>query len=115
MDYQVHRALVWTGPALVVLVLVGMIPLAGFIPPPSPNASSQEIVALFAGNSAKIRLACIAMMLGFALFGTWSAALVVWTRRLEPGYPVLTYASLICLGTGMLLLEAIPVVWVWAA
>lgn len=115
MDYAVQRAMVWTGPALVLLVLGGMIPLARFIPPPSPTASSQEIAALFAENTGMIRLACIAMMLGFALFGTWSASLVVWTRRLEPDHPILTYGSLICLGTGLLFLEAIPVVWVWAA
>ena len=98
MDAGAQRMMVWSGPVVVVTFIIGLVPLSHFIPAPRPTASGEEIAALFRDDSTEIRIACALMMIGITFFATWGAGIAVWIRRMESGFPVLTYGSLILLG-----------------
>ncbi len=115
IDPSVQRILLWTGPALVAVLVIALIPLARLIPPPSPAAGREEIAAFFAANTTGIRVGCVLMMLFFTFFATWSAVLIGWVRRSEIGTPVITYACLACVGAGTVFFTVAPLTWAVAA
>jgi len=107
---RVMRWLTWSGPALIITLFASMLPI-GFLPPPSPAASAEDIAKLFIAHSLGIRLACVAMMIAFCFWATFGAALSAQIRRTEPGLPVITYASIALVGVNTLILELIPLTW----
>jgi hypothetical protein len=115
IDGTVHRLFVWTGPVVVAAILIGCIPLGHFLPAPSPTLSGHEIAELFAENQLGIRVGCLLMMTCFALFATWAATITVWIRKMEPGFPVLTYSATACVGVGTVMFELIPMTWAVAS
>jgi hypothetical protein len=115
MDAGAQRLMVWSGPVVVVTFIIGLVPLSHFIPAPRPTASGEEIAALFRDDSTEIRIACALMMVGITFFATWGAGITVWIRRMEAGFPVLTYGSLILLGAGTVYFSSIPLVWALAS
>lgn len=108
------KALIWSGPLLVVSIMFGCV-IAGFIPPPAPTDSAETIANWYAQNQVIIRVCCMAMMIGFSFYATWGAGLTVWIRRLERGTPRLTYASIALVAIGTVFFELIPLTWVVAA
>jgi len=90
------RLCAWSGPALVLLFFVGLVPLAGFIPPPAPSDSAQLIASWYQEHTTTIRIGVLVMVTGTAFNATFGSAIAVWTRRGE-AMPVLTYVQLICL------------------
>jgi hypothetical protein len=115
MDPFVHRLMVLCGPAVVAAIVIGMIPLAHFLPAPDPAAGGRQIADMFVANLLPIRIACLLMMTFFALFAAWAGEIIVWTRKMEPGFPVLTYASLASVGCALVMFEVIPMTWAVAA
>lgn len=105
----------WSGPALVVLFLIGCIPLAGFIPPPSPAASADEIAAMFRDDTTAIRIGCLVMIVGLSLIAPWGATIAAQTRRMERGFPILTYTQIACVGAALIVVIFIPMAWAVAA
>jgi hypothetical protein len=94
-----------------VLLLTGFWGLAGFIPPPSPNAGAHEIAELFRDNKDRIRAGMIVSAFGCALMAPWFAALSVHLKRIEGQYSPLSYLQL---GLGMILtLEFIIPLMFW--
>jgi hypothetical protein len=55
MTGLVLRTCTWSGIACVVLLLAGFWGVAGFIPPPSPNASAAQIAQMFREHRTGIR------------------------------------------------------------
>lgn len=112
---KVALALVWCGPAATVLLAVGLVPLARFIPPPSPADTAQQIRRLYVDNLTNVRVGMVMSIVGLALLVPWSVAVAVQTRRTERGVPALTYlqlaASAVSWTTGVLA----PLVWAVAA
>ena len=115
LNPKVQRAMVWSGPAMVVALTVGLIPLAGFVPIPSPLRSGEQIAAMYVENQLSIRIGCALMMIAGALWATWCAVIAMWTRRMESGYPSLTYACLCCIGYDVWIFESYPMCWAVAA
>jgi hypothetical protein len=109
----VLRACTWSGIACVLLLLGGFWGVAGFIPPPSPNASAHEIAQMFRDNRTGIRAGMIIAMFGAALMAPWFTALSVHLKRIEGRYSPLAYLQL---GLGMILtLEFILPLLCWEA
>lgn len=111
MTGAVLRACTWSGIACVVLLLVGFWGVAGFIPPPSPNASAHDIAQMFRDDKTSIRAGMIISAFGCALMAPWFAALSVHLKRIEGRYSPL---SSLQLGLGMILtLEFIIPLMFW--
>jgi hypothetical protein len=115
LNPTVQRILLWTGPALVAVLVIALIPLAHLIPPPSPADSREQIAAFFAAHTTGIRVGCVLMMIFFTFFATWSAVLIAWIRRIETGFPVITYASIACVGAATVFFTVAPLTWAVAA
>jgi hypothetical protein len=115
MNPRLLRTLTWGGPVLTVVFAAGLIPLAGFFPPPSPAADAQTIARLYAEHATAIRLGCFAMIVGLVFLVPWGLALAAWCRRIPGADPALATGQLVCLAVSTALIEVIPTVWAVAA
>ena len=99
----------------VILTVGGFAGLAGFIPPPDPNADAIVIFDRFRENATGIRVGMALCILPAAFLLLWGAAIAAQVRRLEGEYPLLTWAFVAA--TGCITLEfAFPsAFWVAAA
>lgn len=99
----VHLVITWSSVPLIFFFFIGMVPMSGFIPPPSPMAPAAEIVAFYTSNLTSIRLGQLVSALSFTLMFAWGASIAVWTGRIERGFPILTYTQLMsCAGSSAL-------------
>ena len=99
----------------VVLTVGGFVGLAGFVPPPDPNADAMVIFERFRENATGIRVGMTLCILAAAFLLLWGAAIAAQVRRLEGEHPLLTWAFVAA--TGCITLEfAFPsAFWVAAA
>jgi hypothetical protein len=109
------KVFLWGGPVLVASVVVGMVPLLGFIPPPSATLSAEEVAAIYSESQTSIRVGCLMLMICWTLWGTWGAVIATLIKRMEAGYPLLTYSSVALLGAGVVFFLLIPMTWAVAA
>ncbi|MFI5623291.1 hypothetical protein ACIA03_07480 [Nocardioides sp. NPDC051685] len=82
-----------------VLFFLGLMPFAGFIPPPSPELSGAELMAEYGPRLNWVKLGIVTGLLGSALLVPWSALVSIQIARAEEGrrVPVLAVVSL-CAG-----------------
>jgi hypothetical protein len=85
---------------MTVLYVVGWVGFARMVPTPSPNWSAERLAQWLAANHTGMLVGCLLMITGCGLWGTWVAAISVWTFRTESRFPVLTFAQLVCVGAG---------------
>ena len=108
---RVHLAITWSAVPLIVFFFIGMVPMSGFIPPPSPLASPAEIVYFYTSHLTSLRLGLVVSALSFTLMFAWGCAIAVWTWRIERGFPILTFTQLVCCSAGSALTFMIFLVW----
>jgi hypothetical protein len=65
------KFMIWMGPLGLVLMGIGMMPLMGFVPPPSPALDAVATKVIYMHNSLGIRLGAIVMMFGAMGFLTF--------------------------------------------
>jgi MFS family permease len=100
---------------MLVLFVIGFIGLAGWVPPPDPAASAQEIAAMFREDTTEIRLGMFTSMLSMSLMAPFGVAIAAQIRRTEGRRPVLTYTQLVCVAVGTTVIVLSTVVWAVAA
>lgn len=97
----------WGGPAMAILFGIGFL-IAGFIPPPSPDDSAQQIATMYSEDQTAIRIGLIFTLISSALLGPYFAVLTVQMQRMEGVRPVLAYTQL-ALGALAIIEFIIPV------
>jgi hypothetical protein len=75
--------LAWTGPLGIGLVLVGWMALAGFLPPPRPNLSVNEVADLWREHTNLKRLGMVMCVWGGSLYVPFTIAVALMLRRIE--------------------------------
>lgn len=115
MHPKVLLACAWCGPVLVLFFFIGLVPLAGFIPPPDPSAGSTEIADMYRNDIDTVRAGLLMATISVGLFLPWGAAIAVLTRRAETGFPVLSYTQVASIGVGTLVAVLTCLVWSAAA
>lgn len=115
MSRQPQLWCAWCGPAMLVLFVLGFIVLAGWVPPPAPTDSAEQIAAMFREDTTAIRIGMFITMLSMSLMAPFGVAIAAQTRRMERGTPVLTWVSIVCLAVGTLVIVLSTVVWAVAA
>jgi succinate dehydrogenase/fumarate reductase cytochrome b subunit len=98
MNATAMRLCVWSGAALLLFFFAGLVAFAGIVPPRAPSDSAETVASWYRENATFIRIGMVAVVAAAPFFGTFGAAIAVWTRRGEQAFPVLTYTQLICLG-----------------
>lgn len=116
MNTRMQLLCAWSGPAFVLLLGLGWVGLAGYLPPHSPSASAQEIAAIYFRDSLNIRVGMMIGMFATGFYVPWSTLIYVLMRRIEgTDQPVLSLTQLIsgALGTTVFLVPAM--IWTVAA
>lgn len=98
-NIQVQKVCLWCGLIAIVVFGIGLWPIAGLIPPPSPDDSPREIQAFYADNPDAIRIGLLVVMVAGGLTGPWVAMISQQMRRMTgPDSPLANLQ----LGVGML-------------
>lgn len=95
MNQKAQLACVLAGPIMVIGWVGALIFLAGFIPPPSPGDSAQEILEQFRDDTDAIRIGLIVSVFASALLIPWSVVVGVQMARIEGRRPVLAITSVL--------------------
>src|ERR1700739_1463340 len=111
MDSGLMKAAVWSGIVLIVAMIIAQGFLMHFIPPPSPALSADKLAQKFIDRQNEIRLGCLIQCIFWSFWATWSIAITVFIRRMERGFPILTYSSLALNGGGYVFFILIPMTW----
>jgi hypothetical protein len=114
MDSRVARLCAWSGVAMMVFWMVGFWMFAGFVPPPSPTATAQEITRLYLTHPNSIRFGLLLTAVGSALLAPYCALISIQLTRIEGERPLLAYTQLI-LGATLILEFIFPVMALQAA
>ena len=107
----VIRVLAYSGFALVISLLLTQGWLMGFIPPPSPALSAEQLAQIFIDRKTDIRIGALIQCICYTFYGTWGIAITMFIRKMERGLPVLTYASIANVGGGYVFFLLMPITW----
>ncbi len=79
-----QKLCVVSGPLMALTFLIAFL-IMGFVPPPNPRLSGEEIVQLFTEDQGRIRAGGVLMIFGSALLFPWISVISVQLRRVEGG------------------------------
>src|SRR5260370_37875332 len=102
MNPKLQLACAWLGPVFVFMFFFGLVPLAQFVPPPSPSASAATIGHMYRDDPTRVRLGLLLMTMSTALTIPWGLTIANWTKRAEGRDSLLTYAPMMCIGISSL-------------
>jgi hypothetical protein len=112
MEAKVQRALVWSGPAMVVLWVGSFVAVAGFIPPSPPGDTATAVVRLYTNHTNAIKLGMVIAMAGSALLVPWAIAISGQLKRIDGAKALADVQMVSC---ALLSLEFITPIGVWMA
>lgn len=91
MNRRVELFCAWSGPVLIGLMFLGLVVFAGFVPPPSPSDSADEIAALYVRDADGIRIGMVLIMIGGAFLAPWGIGLAHQLKKTSDAHPALTH------------------------
>ena len=94
MNTMAQRLCAWSGIACIAIFFVGFWPVAGFIPPPAPTLTGEQLARLFAEDAVRIRIGMIIALFASALLASWSAAVTAQMKRMRRRVAALAYTNL---------------------
>jgi hypothetical protein len=83
----------WSGPACILVVLIGWMVMAGFLPPPSPSLSAEQAAAVWQHQTNLKRLGLILCVWGGTLYVTFTMAVMFALRHNERDGGILAKAQ----------------------
>ncbi|MDF1693556.1 MAG: hypothetical protein P1U47_14345 [Zhongshania sp.] len=111
MNTRVVSLMAWSGIVLVISLIVAQGWLMGFIPPPSPALSADEIAQIYIDRKMAIRLGTLIECVGFTFYLTWSMSIIFFMKKMERGMPVLSYTAIANAGGGYVFFLLMPITW----
>jgi hypothetical protein len=94
MNSTAQRMCAYSGIVCIVMFLVGFWLIAGFVPPPSPKLTGEQLVQLFTQDRSRIRFGMIVSLFASALLASWTAAITAQMKRMEGRGTALAYTNL---------------------
>lgn len=110
-----HRACVWGGFGFAFLTLVGLLFVAGYVPPPTPSLSASEVSILYNDHVLRIRIGMIVLMFGSALYIPFTALTALLIRNIEGHFGVISITQILGGFTNTMLFFYPPLWWLTAA
>jgi hypothetical protein len=114
MDIKWQRISTWGGVINFAMAIVGLY-IAGFLPPPSPAASAEQIAAIYRANGHSIEIGAIIFLLAIAPALPFIAVISVQMRRIEGNRRIFTYSQLVAGTASIVPLVLVPLAWAVAA
>jgi len=111
---KIELCMAWAGAAWVVLFFIGLVPLAGWIPLPSPEDSAAEVAAMYRENTNGIRAGLALIFTGTIGFIFFAATVASQCRRIKGAPTALRYAQVGSIGASTILI-AVPITIWWTA
>jgi hypothetical protein len=111
MNIGAQRLCIWCGPVMVVLWVLAFVFLSKFIPPPAPSKTPEQIVAMFATHTNRIRLGLVISLFSCALLVPFCAAIAAQIRKTEGQRSVLAQTQLV--SGGLLCVEFLIPFAIW--
>lgn len=106
----------WSGYAFFVLYLLGIVVVAGFIPPPHPDWGDDAIAAFFHDHHTRILLGMSICAVASALYVPWGVAIFGQMQRMEAGrFPAFSVVQGISAGIGAVFFAISPFMWLTIA
>jgi hypothetical protein len=109
------KAMALSGVVLVICLVVTQGFLMGFIPPPSPALSAEDLAKIFIERKVGIRIGTLLQCIGYTFYLTWAMSIVTLLRKMESGLPVITYVSIANVGGGYVFFLLMPITWAMLA
>lgn len=94
MNSTAQRICAWSGIACIIIFFAGFWVIAGFIPPPAPKLTGEQLGQLFTDNAVRIRIGMIVSLFASALLASWSAAITILMLRMRGRVGALAYTNL---------------------
>jgi len=114
VDIRAQKVFAWSGPVSMSMVLIAAY-MSGFLSPPSPVATAEQIATLYRANAHAIVTGAILVMLSTAPFLLFIAVLSVQIKRIEGDRRTFTYAQLAAGTASMTPIILGPLAWAVAA
>ncbi|MDB5977031.1 MAG: hypothetical protein JWR07_3791 [Nevskia sp.] len=114
-ERAIQLACTWSGVPMVLLLFIGLWPIAGFIPPLHPWASGSEIAEIYRTQTLPIRFGLAMSLLSITFLFSFGAAIAGQARRIEGVSPVLTYIQVSGFASGTLIFIIPWICWLTAA
>ena len=111
MNPLAMKIFLWAGVVLVINLFIAQHIIIGFVPPPSPQLSADQIAEIFRANKDRITIGCIMQCVTWSFYGLWATPMVMFIRQTERSWPMFTYASLINLGCCSVFFILVPMTW----
>lgn len=111
MNATIMRVFVWSGVVLVAALIFAQGWMMGFIPAPPPSLSAEELARIFIERKDSILIGALLQCICWSFWFTWATPIMVFIRRAERSWPILTYASIACVGGGYVFFLLIPMTW----
>lgn len=87
-----------------VVMLIGLWPVAGLIPVPSPSNSADQIAAFYQENTGALRAGLFIGLIGMGAYGPLCASITRRMLRMRPKQPALAYTQLAAATVGWVFL-----------
>ena len=78
----------------VVVLVIGLRPVAGLLPVPDPNSSADQIAAFYRTDTTQLRVGLFIALIGMGGYGPLCAAISRRMQRMSLRQPVLVYVQL---------------------
>lgn len=97
-------ACAWSGLLLIVVVVVGFLLLAGFLPPVHANDSAEEIARHYRQHADRVRAGLVIGFVGWTPWAALTTVIAVQLSRMQPRRPVLAVLQAITGAAGYVFL-----------
>lgn len=99
--YDAQTLVVWSGPVGIVLVLVGWMIMADFLPPPSASLSPEETLAVWREHRQLKILGLLTAVWGGTFYVLFAGSIFSVLRRIEHGFPILSLGQVLMSAFGI--------------
>jgi hypothetical protein len=107
-----QRISLWSGYAFFVFYLLGIVVVAGFIPPPAPSWTGDVLAAFFRARHDRILVGMSICAIASALYLPWGVAISGQMFRIERGrFPVFTVLQGLSTTVGAVWFALSPYLW----
>jgi len=109
VNRRIQLVCAWCGPVFLLLFGIGLVALAGFVPPPSANDTPQQAVRLYTEHHTRVQAGLSLMLFSTAFVAPWMAVICTQLKRIRiDGIMTLVYGQLIA-GGAFLFVAIVPV------